>query len=200
MRTFGEFLKTTITGGLLVLFPLFGGVFLIVKIGQFLSSFIRPIVTFIPQSRFFGVALADVASVVILILLCFIVGLIVKTSIGYALVARLSQLLEVIPGFKMFTRVSRIVFDREDVSGTPVLVQRGENKQIGFMMEETGAEELTIFFPDAPGLLSGTVEIVKASTVQKLNVSAGRAARVIATFGVGTRTLLADRSGDTNRS
>ena len=54
-------------------------------------------------------------------------------------------------------------------------------------MEETGTEELTIFFPDAPGLFSGTVEIVKASTVQRLNVSAGQAARVIATFGTGTR-------------
>ena len=200
MKQLGEFLKTTIMGGLLVLFPLIACVFVILKIAGLLTSFIKPLMSFVPQTRLIGVAVADAASVLILILLCFFAGLVMKTSLGGALAPRVGKVLDKIPGYKGFARVSRIVFDRDDASGTPVVVQRGENRQLGFMMEETGAEELTIFFPDAPGLFSGTVEIVKASTVQRLNVPPGQVARVIATFGVGTRTLLANRLSDKNQS
>lgn len=200
MKQLGEFLKTTIMGGLLVLFPLIACVFVILKLAGLLTSFIKPVLSFfVPQSRLMGVALADAASLLILILLCFLAGLVMKTSLGGALVPRVSKLLDKIPGYKVFVRVSRIVFDRDDASGTPVVVQRGENRQLGFMMEETGGEELTIFFPDAPGLFSGTVEIVKASMVERLNVPPGQVARVIATFGIGTRTLLANRIGGKNQ-
>ena len=196
MKQLGEFLKTTIMGGLLVLFPLIACLFVILKIGELLTSFIKPLLSFVPQTRLIGVAVADVASVLILILLCFIAGLFMKTSLGGVLGTRVSRLLDKIPGYNVFVRVSRIVFDRDDASGTPVVVQRGENRQLGFMMEETDTEELTIFFPDAPGLFSGTVEIVKASNVQRLNISAGQVARVIASFGVGTSTLLANRKSN----
>ena len=147
MKQLGEFLKTTIMGGLLVLFPLIACLFVILKIGELLTSFIKPLLSFVPQTRLIGVAVADVASVLILILLCFIAGLFMKTSLGGVLGTRVSKLLDKIPGYNVFVRVSRIVFDRDDASGTPVVVQRGENRQLGFMMEETDTEELQYSSP-----------------------------------------------------
>lgn len=193
MNHLAEFLKTTVIGGLLVLFPLFGGAYLIVFIAGALTSYIRPLLRFLPQSRFIGVAVADVASILILLLLCFLVGLLVKTSVGNALWLLISRELDRIPGYRMLGRVSRIMFDQQDPRGSPVLVQRGQTKQIGFMVEENSAEEMTVFFPSAPSPFSGNIMIVKANTVEKLNVPAADVARVIATFGAGTRALLVDR-------
>lgn len=200
MKQLGELLKNTLTTGLLVLFPLFACVYVLVKVAGFLTDFIKPLLlNFLPQTRFVGVALADITSIVILLLLCFVVGLIARTAIGGAFVLRLRRVLTaILPGYKIFLSISRIVFDREDASGTAVIVDRGESRQIGFMMEQTSPEELTIYFPDAPGLFSGTVELVKSSAVERLNIPAGQAARVITTFGRGTRKLLKDR--DTHQS
>ena len=192
MKHLTEFLKTTVVGGLLVLFPLFGCAYIFIRIAGMLTSFIKPALGFLPQSRFVGVAVIDIASIAILVMLCFLVGVLIRTSPGKALERSASRLLNRIPGYRMFGRVARILFDEEDPRGSPVLVRRGQGKQIGFMVEENSPEELTVFFPSAPSPFSGNIVIVKAENVEKLNVRAGEVARVIATFGAGTRALLAD--------
>jgi uncharacterized membrane protein len=192
MNHFAEFLKTTLIGGLLVLFPLFGCLYLTFRIAGALTSVIKPLLNFLPQNRLVGVAVADAASVLILLILCFVIGLILKTSVGNALGVQITRLLNLIPGYRMFGRVARVLFDHEDPRGSPVLVRRGQTKQIGFMVEQNSADEMTVFFPSAPSPFSGNIVIVKADTVEKLNVPAAEVARVIATFGAGTRGLLAD--------
>ena len=189
----GVRLKTTLTGGLLVLFPLFGCLYLIVRIAGALTSFIKPLLSFLPQDRFVGVAVADAASVLILLLLCFVTGLIIKTSVGSSLGLQLTRLLNRIPGYRRFGRIARIMFDKDDARGSPVVVQRGHTKQIGFLVEENSAEELTIFFPSAPSPFSGNLVIVRADTVERLEVPRSEVTRVIAYFGAGTRALLVDR-------
>ncbi|MCM3870390.1 MAG: hypothetical protein ND895_06855 [Pyrinomonadaceae bacterium] len=67
MKPFAEFVKTTLIGGLLVLFPLFAFVYILVRIAGALTGFIKPLLGFMPQNRFVGVGVADVASVVILL-------------------------------------------------------------------------------------------------------------------------------------
>jgi len=200
MKQLAKFLKTTSIGGLLVLFPLFGCAYVIVLIAGLLTSFMKPLLSFLPQNRFVGVAVADAASIVILLLLCFLTGLLVKTSLGNALAQRISRVLNRIPIYRMFGRIARIMFDSEDTRGTPVVVQRDHTKQIGFLVEENSAEELTVFFPSSPTPFSGNIEIVKADTVRKLNVSATQVARVIATFGAGTSALLADVATKYNKN
>lgn len=195
MKHLVEFVKTTVIGGLLLLFPLFGCIYVIVRIGGALTDFIKPLLSFLPQNRIVGIALADVGSVVILLLLCFSVGLLIKTSVGSALGVGMTRLLNRLPGFKLFSRIARIMFDQEDASGTPVMVHHGQTKQLGFLVEENSAEELTVYCPSAPSLLSGEILIVKAEMVTRLNVPAADVASVITTFGTGTRALFADHDG-----
>ena len=200
MKHLAEFVKTTLIGGLLLLFPLFAFVYVLVRIAGALTGFIKPFLSFMPENRFVGVGVADVASVLILLFLCFVTGLLVKTSVGGALSLRIANILNRIPGYRMLARVASIMFDDDDASGTPVVVKRGHTRQIGFLVEENSADELTVFFPSAPGPFSGDIVIVKADTVERLNVPAGEVARVIATFGAGTNALLAGRRTIDNRN
>ena len=193
MRTFAQFIKTVLIGGLLVLFPLFACLYLLARIAWALTDFIKPLVGFLPESRFIGVAIADVASILILLLLCFVAGLIVRTSAGSSLGRQLTRFFNRIPGYRMFGRIARIMFDVEDTRGTPVVVHQGNTKQIGFLMEEHSTDELTVFFPDAPNPFSGSIVIVRADAVERLEVPRSEVTQVIASFGAGTSALLDDR-------
>lgn len=192
MKLFGQFLRSTLIGGLLVLFPLFGCVYFIVLIGRLLTSTIRPFLSFVPDNSFISLPFTDILSVLILVLFCFLIGVFVKTSPGKALTSRLSRAMDKIPLYRMLRRISEILFDQEDPRGTPVLVEVDNSKQIGFMIEQNGSDDLTVYLPSAPSPLSGSIKIVKANRVEKLNVHAGDVARVIGAFGAGTEALLTD--------
>jgi len=193
MKSITQFVKTTLIGGLLVLFPLFACAYLVVRVAGALTSFIRPWLSFVPQKSFMGGAFVDVASVLILLFLCFLTGVIIQTSIGGAIRERTTRHLNRIPGYRVFSRIARILFDHEDPSGSPVMVQRGSTKQIGFLIEENSERESTIFFPSAPSPFTGSIVIVQTDKVERLNVSAAQVARVIASYGTGTRALSVDR-------
>jgi uncharacterized membrane protein len=175
------------------LFPLFACLYLLIRIAWALTDFIKPLVSFLPENRYIGVAVADVASVLILLLLCFVAGLIVKTSAGSSLGQQLTRFFNKIPGYRMFGRIARIMFDVEDARGSPVVVHHGDTKQIGFLMEENSAHEMTIFFPGAPNPFSGSIVIVRADAVERLEVPRSEVTQVIASFGAGTSALLDDR-------
>ncbi len=91
----------------------------------------------------------------------------------------------------MLRRIGQIFFDEEDPRGTPVLVEIDNTKQFGFMIEQNGEGECTVFFPGSPSPISGNIKIVKAGMVEKLNVHAGDVARVLGAFGAGTEALFA---------
>lgn len=192
MKRFGEFIKTALINGILVLFPIFASVYMLILIVRFLSDLLTPILKkLIPEVEFIGGGHAAFA-ILILLGVCFAIGLVTRTRIGAAIELQSRGLLNAIPSYRMFVRIARIVFDRDDASGTPVLVQRDDSRQIGFMTEEIGADEVVVFFPEPPSLISGSIEIVKASLVERLNVPAVRVARVVATYGAGTKMLLPD--------
>jgi uncharacterized membrane protein len=50
-----------------------------------------------------------------------------------------------------------------------------------------------VFFPGAPNPFSGSIVIVSADTVERLEVPRSEVTQVIASFGAGTSALLVDR-------
>lgn len=189
-------MKTTLTGGLLVLLPLFGCIYLVVLIASAFTNFIKPILELLPQNRFINPATLDLAAIIILVLMCFLTGVIIKTTVGKKLEATMTSVLSSIPGYRILWNLARILVDEDDPRGSPVVVDMGDNKQIGFLVDHHGSDESTIFLPNPPGPLSGAVLIVKADTVKKLNVSPSEVVRVMAAFGTGTSTLLAKAAPD----
>jgi uncharacterized membrane protein len=190
MKTFGKFLKTTLAGGLLVLFPLFGSVYLLARLASVLVGFLRPVLALLPGGPDFSLPFRNAAAIALLLLLCFLIGLVVMTPLGKAVGRWLeTHLLSKIPGFIRYKGLSQLLLGGEETGGAPVLVRRGAEQQIGFLIEENASGELTVLMPIAPGLRSGTVIIVKADVVQRLDASATDAARVLMQCGVGAGAL-----------
>lgn len=193
MKTLGKFLKATLAGGLLVLFPLFGSAYLVYRLASVLVRFIRPFMNLLPGGRDYSLPVKNAAAIALLLLLCFLIGLLVRTSAGKALGRWMeTHLLGRLPGFVRYKQLSQIILGGEEVGGTPVFVTRGAERQIGFLIEENSSEELTVFMPIAPALRSGTVIIVKADVVERLNAPAFDVARVLRQCGVGAGDLSHD--------
>src|SRR6185295_3484982 len=107
MKAFGNFLRTTLAGGMLVLFPLAGCVYLIFRLASMLINFISPLLSVLPGFRNARLAVREGASLVLLLLLCFLIGLFVKTPAGKAVGRWLeTNLLESLPGFPLFRRLA----------------------------------------------------------------------------------------------
>lgn len=191
MKQLAELLKATLTGGLLVLFPLFGCVYLIVLIARAFTEFVRPLLEWLPQSRLINPATIDIAAIILLLLLCFLTGMIIKTPAGRKLEGMMHSGLSRIPGYRILWNLARILVDEDDPRGSPVIVEMGENQQIGFLVDQNPPDESVIFLPSTPGPLSGEVLIVKANTVRRLNVPPKEVVRVMAAFGSGTSALIA---------
>ncbi len=190
MKTLGKFLKATLAGGLLVLLPLFGSVYLVVRLASMLVGLFRPVLGLLPGGPDFNLPFKNAAAIALLLLLCFLVGLVVMTRLGKAVGRWLeTRLLSKIPGFVRYRELSRMLLGSEQTGGAPVLVRRGAEKQIGFLIEENSSGELTVLMPISPGLKSGTVIIVKADLVQRLDAPASEVARVLRQFGVGAGEL-----------
>jgi uncharacterized membrane protein len=191
MKTFSNFFRTTLAGGVLVLFPLVGCAYLVFRLASMLLNFINPLLSILPGFRNADHAVREGASLVILLLLCFLVGLLVKTSGGKAVGCWLeTNLLESVPGFLLFRRIAQTLFGEEETSGTPVIVRRGPVRQVGFLIEQSALGEATVFVPSAPGLLSGGVIIVKSDDIERVNAAASEAARTVMRYGMGTNALL----------
>src|ERR1700749_3044274 len=191
MKTFAGFLKTTLAGGLLVLLPLFGCAFLLVRLVELLLGFIRPLLGFLPDLRLINLALVDLAAASVLLLLCFLIGLTLRTSRGKTFGQRIeSRILYHLPGYTLFQSLANIVFGREETSGVPVVVRQGDNRCVGFLVEDHVGGESTVFFPQAPTLLTGNVVVVRTECVEKLDASKSQVARSLTSFGLGMSGLL----------
>ena len=78
MRTLAEFTKTTLIGGILIILPIYVAILLLLKALSGLLAAVKPITAGIPAAVEFKQLLA----IVVLVAICFIMGLIVRTGPG----------------------------------------------------------------------------------------------------------------------
>jgi uncharacterized membrane protein len=173
MRTFIEFLKTTIIGGLFVLLPVVAVLLLISLAVATVVKALTPLMEILPIKGVGGLAVTSLAAILLLLVFCFLTGLLVQMRIG-----RLGKewverwLLERLPGYIMFKNLSRRIAGKEGIEFAPGLMDLygSEARAVGFIVEEHENGTFTIFIPLSPMATVGQVFILPGSQVQKLDV------------------------------
>jgi uncharacterized membrane protein len=193
MRSILKFLKTTLLGGILVLLPLAGCVYVLAVVVKAVVEAVKPVASMLPK-ELGGQAVADLLVVGILVTICFLLGLLVPTTIGKAVGKWLENtLLRLLPGYQIVRRLTQQLGGRSDDSlGAPVLVQFAGSRQFGFLVEER-ADEAVVFIPMVPTPSLGTVHIVRRDAVTRLNASLTSTFNCLSQFGVGTTEILDQR-------
>lgn len=197
-----RFLGKTMLAGLLVLAPIFLTALLIAKGFETIAGIVKPLRHALPH----WLPNEEALSVLLLLLLCFVIGLALQTGLGRWMQQKLeSNLLTRIPGYTQIRDLAlQIAGDAQQKAWKPALVQFDDGLVQAFLVEECTEELVAIFVPAIPSLLTGDVFIMDRKRVHLLDVPFSTALKSISHWGAGSKELVAaysrisqDRSGET---
>ena len=194
MKSIGEFLKTTMIGGLFILVPLLLLEMMLVEIFELVVALARPIADIFPTAWIEAIDAPEVLAVLLILLASFVLGLARKSHIGRRFgrwmerntVGRL-PLYGVLKGLA----ARLIAIDEGSAFKPAMLVSADGQREFSYVIEDHGDGNATIMLPWAPTPLAGSVKIVPMQQVEVLDASLGDVTRVLSHWGVGTQELIA---------
>jgi uncharacterized membrane protein len=193
MKKIGNFIKTTLFGGLLVILPIMLTFFLMRWIFNFVSRVIEPLTMLIMKQPHMWKLVADMISVILIILVCFVIGLIVKTKIGrYLFTAVDNRILKIAPGYSLFKETLKQLVGQEKRPFSSVVLAKifaSDTLMTGFVTDVHPDGKYSVFFPSALNPTTGLLCHLKKEDVWIIDVSVETAMRSIISCGVGSSKL-----------
>jgi uncharacterized membrane protein len=184
-----NFFKATLLGGFLFVLPAWLAVLLVAKALMQLQVFVKPISSHLPES----VGHPRLIAIVLLLAICFLVGLVIRTTIGAHLQRIVEKrVLEKLPGYTVLRGLAGQFAAFEKTEGfQPVLVEIEDALVPAFLIEENSGERCTVFVPSVPTPMAGAVYIIARSRVHPLNVPVTAVLKCISRWGAGSSQLVA---------
>lgn len=189
MRSVKEYILSTLVGGVLVVVPVYLALLLLLKAMQSLAGLVRPIAMLLPD----WVPGENILSLLLVLILCFLVGLAVRTEIGRTMRERLERsLFESMPGYALFKSLTQQMAgaSRENV-WKPAMAEIEEALVLAFIIEELEDGRFTVFIPSVPTPLAGTVYVLTRDRVHPLDIPFTTALKSVSRWGSGTKELVA---------
>jgi len=188
MKFVRELAVNAVVGGLLVLLPLYLAVLLLLKGLQTLVAVVRPVAALLPD----WLPAQNLLALLLVLLLCFGVGVLVRTQLGGVIRDRLQTLFGRVPGYALFRSMTKRLAGKTDENvWTPALVEIEDALVPGFIIEEHDDGRLTVFVPSVPTPLAGAVYVLDRSRVHVVDVPFTQALKTFSHWGAGSKELVA---------
>ena len=192
-----HFFKTTIIGGLLFLVPLVVLFIVLAKAADLMLLVAEPLADFIPLDSIAGVAVANIIAVVVVLLICFIAGLVARKAFIQTTVESLeSKVLSKLPGYFLIKGMLSGLQEHDTHTLHPVLITFNSAARIGLEIERLDDGRIVVMTPSSPNPWSGMVHIMAGDRVQRLNLSIMAYMENVERFGQGTNELLRTTTDD----
>jgi len=187
MKGLAEFAKTTLIGGLLIVLPVYLSILLLAKTLSAAIALLSPVTAAIPA----GVQFRQVIAIVIVLAVCFVAGIAVRTGPGLRAKNALERsVLERIPGSSLVrTLAGRVSGDDRERAFQPALVEVEEALAPAVIIEELDDGRYTVLVPSVPTPAAGSLFIMARERVHPLDVPLTQAARIISKWGTGAGEL-----------
>jgi uncharacterized membrane protein len=191
MRTFIEFLKTTIMGGLFVLLPVLLFYLLLTEALQAIVGLATPIADLFPKDTFDESKALALVALLLLVGTSFLIGLAMRSTAGRRLGSWVeSATLGKLPGYNAIKQLIA-GFTRTGSSFQPALLSSPDGAQeLAYVVEDYADGRITVLVPWAPTPFAGSVKLVKRERVELLDTGLGEFTKVLSHWGVGARDLL----------
>jgi uncharacterized membrane protein len=175
--------------GLLIIVPIYLAVLLLLKGMKSLAGLVRPFALLLPD--WFPAEKA--LSLLLVLLICALVGAVVRTRTGRVARERLEKtLFERIPGYTLFRGLTQQVAGkgRENV-WKPALAEIEEALVPAYIIEQLDDGRYTVFVPSIPTPFAGAVYVLEARRVHPVEVPFTQALQVVSRWGSGAKDLVA---------
>jgi uncharacterized membrane protein len=189
MKFMREFLQNAVLGGVLVVLPIYLALVVLLKGMQSVVPLVRPFTMLLPD----WVPAERLLSLVLVLIVCFLIGVAVRTRLGRMLRERMeTSLFERLPGYALFRSLTQRLAgeDRENV-WKPALAEIEDALVPAFIIEEFEDGRFTVFVPSIPTPLAGAVYILSRDRVHALDVPFTQAIQSVSRWGAGSKELVA---------
>lgn len=187
MKNLITFVKTSVLGGLFVVVPVALLVFVLSDLADLLIMMTESAAREWPFDPFINRILIIALTIAELILICFMAGLIVRTSWG----DKIQKKLENIPVYTMIRNLTRKLAGDTIKQFTPAQVDLygAKSRVLGFIVEELPNNRVAVFVPSVPAATMGQLYILPNECVERLNASLSETLNSITQWGIGTKKL-----------
>ncbi|MFH2044432.1 MAG: DUF502 domain-containing protein [Pseudomonadota bacterium] len=193
MERFKSFFKTSLIGGITVILPMFIFVMVTKWLFGWVTDIIRPITSLVVTQSHLSQFIADALIIALIIIGCFIIGVIVKTKAGQYIHTRLEKrMLKVAPGYSVIKETVMQLVGKKFPFSEVVLVRIYENSSLltGFITDTHKDGIYTVFIPTSPNPTSGYIYHLKSEFVYHVDISVEEAMRTILTCGTGSGKII----------
>jgi uncharacterized membrane protein len=189
MKYAREFITSTVVGGVFIVVPAYLAVLLLLKGMKSVGGLVRPVAALVPD----WLPAENLLSLVLLLALCFLVGVAVRTPSGRAVRERMEMVFfERLPGYGLVRSLTqRLAGDSEESTWQPALAEIEDALVPAFIIEELDDGRLTVFVPSVPTPLAGAVYVLRRERVHILDIPFTQAIRSISRWGSGSKDLVA---------
>jgi uncharacterized membrane protein len=192
MKAFREFVIEALVSGALLALPVYLAVLLMLRALKSLAALVRPLARLVPA--LVPTAAAEyVLALLGVVLICFALGVAVRTKLGRAARDRIeSSILHKIPGYTVVRGLTQqLAGQGHETAWKPALVEMGSSLQCAFIIEEIPDGRYTVFVPTAPSPVRGAVHVVRRERVHPVDVSFAQTFQALSRWGGGVSALVA---------
>jgi uncharacterized membrane protein len=189
MKRVRSFIVGSLIAGLLVVVPLYLAVLLVLKAMASLVGLVRPFAGLLPD----WLPAEDLLALGLVLLVCFLVGVIVRTRGGRAVRDRVeTSLFDRIPGYAVIRSLTlQLVGQGKENVWKPAFAEIEEALVPAFIIEEHEDGRFTVFVPSVPTPFAGAVYVLSRERVHPLDVPFTEAIKPVSRWGAGCKELVA---------
>jgi uncharacterized membrane protein len=184
-----KFVMSALLTGLLLVVPFYLAVLLLLKAMGSLVRLVRPIALMLPR----WAHAEDVLALLILLFLCFLVGVAMRTVGGRVFRERIEgSVLVRIPGYILLRSLTKqLAGESQENVWKPALAEIEDALVPAFIIEEFEDGRYTIFVPSSPSPFTGAVYILSRERVHLVDASLAQTVQAVSRWGSGSRDLVA---------
>src|ERR1700752_147216 len=184
-----SFVARPLLAGFLIVIPIYLSVLLLLKAMNSVVRLVRPVALLLPES----VPAEMLLSLLFVLLICFLIGVGVRTQKGRMLRERLEKtLFDRIPGYALIRSLTQqLAGSSHERVWQPALVEIEDALVPAFIIEEFEDGRYTVFVPSIPTPFMGAVYILDRKRVHLLDVPFTHALKAISKWGSGSKDLVA---------
>ena len=189
-----RFFVTTIIGGLLVLLPLVILVYVISFLIKFLAGMLVPLTEIISRYTAYDEFIVNLISFIAAILFCFMVGLLIRTRIGFNLFGTIERnWLNKLPLYGTIKETVQQFSGSKKMPFSEVVLVKpfmSETWMTGFITEKQAEGLYTVFVPTGPNPTNGFIFHVREHQLKHVDSSTEDAMKSIIGVGVGSGKVI----------
>lgn len=187
-----RFLKTTVFGGILFIVPIVIFVAIIGKALELTNVIAAPLAEILVVDSIGGAAIVNLLALAVLILICFLAGLVARTVVAKNFVKSLeSNVLDNIPAYELLKAKTQSILSPDEAENLrPAITRFDDSWQLAFEIERLPDSKVVVYLPGAPDPWSGSVCVVTNDRVTPLDLTVYSAANWMKRIGKGSSDAL----------